>query len=135
MGKFIKIGVFVLILILVISLFAFKNKKTTTTTTAATKASSFKYIGCYADEKHRSLGTYHGPFDSVSKCFDAARSFGHQFFGLQNGNECYSGADGYDKYGKKSDDDCSFKYGGAPHVPSAKNEAGGFWRNAVYQIS
>lgn len=98
------------------------------------KESTYKYIGCYKDEKERTLPTYHGQIASIPLCFEAAKKSGHTHFGIQNGNECYSGKGGHDKFLVESDNDCKFKFGAVSNAASDKIESGGNWRNAVYQI-
>lgn len=57
-------------------------------------------LGCYHDNWDRALKTAIGrPYDKNS-CAAAAKAAGMKFFGVQDGNECWIGNEGYDKHGK-----------------------------------
>jgi len=99
-------------------------------TAAAIPTAEFE--GCYKDAPRRAIpykqGRVGGFFVTGSvkspkdQCFDLAVKAGHDTFGLQNGNECWTGLDSdYEKYGKEMD-------------PKKCGKLGGPYTNQVYFI-
>lgn len=80
-------------------------------------------IGCYGDRRDRALRVYLGTFNNVYKCAEKAKEKGYKAFGLQNGGECWSGANahkGFSKHGKAS---------------NCADGLGGPWANSVYKLN
>jgi len=92
--------------------------------------SSPQYLGCYRDSGNRALPHRYGN-KTINECATEAKSKGYQYFGMQypNGNptqaECWMGNSGYNKYGKRSDNECA--------KGSDGRRLGAGWRNAVYK--
>jgi len=79
----------------------------------------YTYIGCFKDTGNRAIPdpktVVNG--DKAAECAKIAMSKGHNIFGVQNGNECFTGKDPeYDRYG--------------PAQGCAQD--GGPWTNQVY---
>ena len=68
---------------------------------AAPAEIQYKDLGCYRDDWNRALtGSNPGrPYDRDA-CGAMAQQAGHKYFSVQDGNECYTGDEGYDKYGR-----------------------------------
>ena len=67
--------------------------------------SGYKDLGCWKDTWDRALKTNNGRPHTKNTCGEKAKSLNHKYFSVQDGNECYSGNDQYDKHGK-ADGDC-----------------------------
>jgi len=88
----------------------------------------FTDMGCWNDTPDRAIsGGYVGTpgTDSynTSRCYDLAKSRGHNIFAVQAGFACFTGLDMRDNYKK---------YGAAPGACSV---GGGSWVNHVYKIN
>ncbi len=86
-----------------------------------TKGSSeYISLGCFNDSGERALKGAIGRPHTRDSCAVAAKAAGAKYFGIQDGNECWVGNEGYDRYGKAGGD-C--KLGGGP------------WKNHVWKIA
>jgi len=86
------------------------------------KAAATEYIdlGCFNDSGDRALKGAMGRPHNKESCAAAAKAAGAKYFGIQDGNECWVGGEGYDRYGKAGGD-CAV--GGGP------------WKNHVWKIA
>jgi len=85
-----------------------------------------KHIGCFEDSRDRAIPEHLGTFGgatAVQKCANLAMNKGYTTFGVQNGGECWSGAEAGRTYSK---------LGKAKH--NCRNGLGGAWANDVYQM-
>jgi hypothetical protein len=65
----------------------------------------YKDLGCFVDRHDRALkGPYGGRNHNKTTCGALAASKNQKYFSVQDGNECYTGNDGFDKYGKATGD-------------------------------
>jgi len=102
-----------------------------------------QYMGCWADviNDPRALPRYHDYFDGydpISWCSDKAASSGDEYFGLQDGNQCFTGSD-YHVYdpafsgpynGSLASSSCDM----ACPYPYGSMKCGAAYVNSVYQI-
>jgi hypothetical protein len=91
----------------------------------------YKSLGCFTDKADRAIpkhlwteifSIFTSPAAIIRKCSVLAEKDGYKVFGVQNGNQCFSGSDAektYNKYGSSSK--CS-------------NGVGGSWANDVYSF-
>ena len=86
----------------------------------AKASSEYIDLGCFNDSGDRALKGSVGRPHNRDSCAAAAKAAGAKFFGVQDGNECWIGGEGYDKYGKAGGD-C--QAGGGP------------WKNHVWKIA
>lgn len=83
-------------------------------------SSEYIDLGCFNDRGDRALKGAMGRPHTKESCGAAAKAAGAKYFGLQDGNECWIGGQGYDKYGK-SGGDCPV--------------GGGVWKQHTWKIS
>ncbi|XP_020899493.1 uncharacterized protein LOC110238188 [Exaiptasia diaphana] len=78
--------------------------------------------GCFADYSHdRTMEEYHGSH-SIEDCMRLSSSKGYKAFGIQYGNECWTGAKAHLNYRKHgTHNNCA-------------NGKGGSWSNYVYIV-
>ena len=86
----------------------------------AKASSEYIDLGCFNDSGDRALKGAIGRPHTRDSCAAAAKAAGAKFFGVQDGNECWIGGEGYDRYGKAGGD-CQM--GGGP------------WKNHVWKIA
>ena len=86
----------------------------------AKASSEYIDLGCFNDSGDRALKGAIGRPHNKESCAAAAKAAGAKYFGIQDGNECWIGGGGYDRYGK-SGGDCPI--GGGP------------WKNHVWKIA
>ncbi len=68
---------------------------------------NYEYIdlGCWKDTWDRHLtGSNQGRPHTKETCGEKAKALGHKYFSVQDGNECYTGNDQYDRYGRAEGD-------------------------------
>lgn len=85
----------------------------------------FRRIGCFADSRSpRALPEYlkhvGSQADPQQACYDLAKGNGYTVFALQNGGECWTGANAHTTYGIHG------QSGGC------RNNVGGGWANDVF---
>lgn len=118
-----------------------KTTEVETTTVPAKiipKYDNFSYIGCYKDDSNRILNNYLGDFDTLDKCYNAAYPKGYKYIGMQFNAQCYAdNNENYAKYGKLSDDECSYKITGIGGNGDKTTNigSGGAWTNAIYKVN
>ena len=72
---------------------------------------AYTSLGCWKDTSNRAIptiesknslldGSYQSRDDAIQKCFEAAKSFGYDVFGVQNGGWCASSATAESTYKK-----------------------------------
>jgi len=62
-------------------------------------------LGCWNDRPDRHLkGSNQGRPHTKDTCEAKARALGHKYFSVQDGNECYTGNEQYDRYGRAPGD-------------------------------
>jgi hypothetical protein len=86
----------------------------------AKASSEYIDLGCFNDSGDRALKGAIGRPHNKESCATAAKAAGAKFFGVQDGNECWVGGEGYDRYGKAGGD-CA--------------AGGGPWKNHVWKIA
>lgn len=86
----------------------------------AKASSEYIDLGCFNDSGDRALKGAMGRSHNKNTCAAAAKAAGAKFFGVQDGDECWIGGEGYDRYGKAGGD-C--QAGGGP------------WKNHVWKIA
>ena len=86
----------------------------------AKASSEYIDLGCFNDSGDRALKGAMGRPHNKESCAAAAKAAGAKYFGIQDGNECWVGGEGYDRYGKAGGD-CAV--GGGP------------WKNHVWKIA
>lgn len=81
----------------------------------------YKYQGCFHDKNNRAIPYYKGNIKSVDECRIYAEQNRNMVFGVQNGNQCFTGnnIEEAKQYGEIYGDNC-----GGP--------LGGSWNNRVY---
>jgi hypothetical protein len=102
------------------------------------KYDKFSYIGCYKDDTNRILANYLGDYDSLDKCYNAAYPKGYKYIGMQYNAQCFAdNNDNYDKYGKLSDTECSYKITGISGNGDKTTNigSGGSWTDAIYKVN
>jgi hypothetical protein len=77
-------------------------------------------LGCWGDAWDRALKSPSMRGNTVASCFEKARAGKFNYFSVQDGDECYVGNSGYNKYGRTSGD-CP--------------PTGGPWKAHVYQVT
>lgn len=83
-------------------------------------SSEYIDLGCFNDREDRALKGAMGRSHTKESCAAAAKAAGAKYFGLQVGDECWIGGEGYDKHGK-SGGDCPV--------------GGGVWKQHIWKIS
>jgi hypothetical protein len=69
--------------------------------TSAVDVSDPYDLGCWRDGGDRALkGPYGGRPHTKASCGNLAKRNGQKYYSIQDGNECYTGNSGYDKYGQ-----------------------------------
>jgi hypothetical protein len=64
-------------------------------------SSEYTDLGCWNDDWNRALTSNHDAVPHTpNSCGAKAKSLGHKYFSVQNGNACFSGNEGYDKHGR-----------------------------------
>lgn len=71
---------------------------------ASSAASEYIDLGCFNDRGERALKGAMGRPHTKESCGAAAKAAGAKYFGIQDGNECWIGGEGYDRYGKSGGD-------------------------------
>ena len=84
---------------------------------------SYEYVGCFKDRPDRALPIkLITASNSLETCMEIAMNLGYTVFGIQNGNECWSGSNAqstYNKYGPST---------------ACRDGMGAPWTNDVYKI-
>jgi hypothetical protein len=88
--------------------------------TFQTLPSPYTDLGCWGDSWDRALNSPSMRGNTVDSCYNVAKKQNMKYFSVQDGNECYIGNSGYDKYGKRD--------GSCPPT-------GGAWLAHVYQVN
>jgi len=86
----------------------------------AKASSEYIDLGCFNDSGERALKGYIGRSHNKESCAAAAKAAGAKYFAVQDGDECWVGGEGYDRY-SKSGGDCPI--------------GGGYWKNHVWKIA
>jgi hypothetical protein len=72
---------------------------------AVAMSTDYTDLGCWNDTGDRHLkGSNQGRPHDTKSCGAKAKTLGHKYFSVQDGNECYTGNDKYDKFGKAMGD-------------------------------
>ena len=77
-------------------------------------------LGCWGDNWARALNSPGMRGNTVDSCYNVAKQQNMKYFSVQDGDECYVGNSGYDRYGKIE--------GNCPPT-------GGAWNAHVYKIN
>jgi hypothetical protein len=71
-------------------------------------------LGCWRDNWDRALNSQSVRGHNKDTCAALAKQRNHRYFSVQDGNECYTGEHGYNKYGKIADAGPNCPPGGGP---------------------
>lgn len=81
-----------------------------------------KYLGCYSDGPKRAFPNYMKGFYGKDDCFAVADKSRLEYFGIQNGGECWLDESQQNKYNTYGESD------------KCNGEKGGSWANSVFKI-
>jgi len=102
-------------------------------------AADYIDLGCWKDTWDRHLkGSNQGRPHDKQSCGAKARELGHKYFSVQDNNECYTGNDQYDRYGR-AEGDCP--PGGGPwkahtwEVPSSTQKCAAPMGNPAPEVA
>ena len=88
----------------------------------STSNPEYTYMGCYNDQSNRAIPNFRGNVSSAAQCQTIANENQENVFGVQNGEQCFTG----------SNISQAYQYG--PYSGSC-GTLGGSWTNQVYALS
>ena len=83
-------------------------------------------VGCFKDEQDRAIGgevTYYHPREVIHQCYLRAWNLGHEYFGVENADECHTHPNAGNTYNRHG------------RAKVCVNGTGGAWMISVYRIS